>query len=633
VEIVGFEPRRSDLARGILIARSTRPLDAATQKALWDALSAAGITEQADEDSDEDPDRQWHAAPWLPPAPDQIEGHRRSLEEVGAKFEVEAVWFVKVETGVDGVAWLEIAASEPREETADEPEPGASAEPSELVDAIFEEQAREVIYTAPDAPVAEVLEDDEDDDEDEELEEDSDVFEVEETPLESHWRNGVPPFEHSVAFPIERYPEIIDDYDWESFGVALKMAGEGMPGEESVVNAFFALWLSVYQDERAEDFEPFQRADVIHDRRHRSALMWVERFTVPATASDQVHFLLWLLARMHEIIPIAWARFDGVDEAVKSQATGEPPFVLAGNPFSDRFRRQGEEAALAWAVGQTTWSRRELAGMLVEVALEHDPDDPKTAAVAERLLRRAMSFDPRSDAAGYLAIVLIRQRRNTEAVALAGTAHSRDVRLLVVGETAEHAPDALGPALDLLDEETLAETPPEELADLAASIARHAPAHLAALLARLPDDVALVPHLYNASFSVERPQGLAILRRVLSLPEPPREAGEARTAMVMAWNNACIHAHALGDYKLAVELADGGQGFAPENPYIYHSAACAYAAVGQIDRALEQVSRAIEHEYEHTEKMETDVDLSPLHSDPRFPALFNEWRTRRADLN
>ena len=29
----------------------------------------------------------------------------------------------------------------------------------------------------------------------------------------------------------------------------------------------------------------------------------------------------------------------------------------------------------------------------------------------------------------------------------------------------------------------------------------------------------------------------------------------------------------------------------------------------------------------------TDVDLSPLHSDPRFPALFNEWRTRRADLN
>ena len=627
MEIVGFEPRRTDLARGILIARSTRPLDAAAQKALWDALSAAGVTEAADEDADDDPDRQWHAAPWLPPAPEQIEGHRKSLEEIGVRYELDAVWFIKVETGIDGVAWLELAATEPHEEEPDEAE--ASDEPAEIVDGVFDEGAREVLYAAPDAPAVE--EADESDIDEPETEEEE-VY-LEDAPMESHWRNGVPPFEHSVAFPIEEYPEIIEDYDWESFGVALKMSGDALLGEESIVNAFFALWLSVYQDERAEEFEPFQRADVIHDRRHRSALMWVERFAVPASASDQVHFLLWLLARLHEIIPIAWARFTSVDEAVKGQATGEPAFVLAGNPFEDRFRRQGEEAALAWAVGQTSWSRRELAGMLVEVALEHDPDDPKTAAVAERLLRRAMSFEPHSDAAGYLAIVLIRQRRLPESVALAGTAHSRDVRLLVVGETAEHAPDALAPALELLDPETLRETPPEELADLTSTVARHAPAQLPALLALLPDEVSLVPHLYNASFSVERPQGLAILRRVLSLPVPAKDAGEARTAMVMAWNNACIHAHALGDYRLAVELADGGQRYAPENPYIYHSAACAYAAVGQIDRALEQVSRAIEHEYEHTEKMETDADLSPLHSDPRFPALFNEWRTRRADLN
>jgi len=627
VEILGFEPRRSDLARGILIARSTRPLDAATQKALWDQLSTAGITENADEDSADEPDRQWHAAPWLPPEASQIDGHRAALEATAAKFDLDGIWFVKVETGIDGVAWLEIAASEPHaEEEAPEEE---SEEPPALVDAIFDEGSREVLYSAPDAPAVEESDEDEDEDEDDE----DAVYEIEEQPLESHWRNGVPPFEHTVAFPIERYPEIIDDYDWESFGVALKLAGDALPGEESVVNAFFALWLSVYQDERAEEFEPFQRADAIHDRRHRSCLMWVERFAVPATASDQVHFLLWLLARLHEIIPIVWARFDAVDEAVKAQATGEPPFVLAGNPFSERFRRQGEEPALAWAVGQTLWSRREIAGMLVEVALEHDPDDPATAAVADRLLRRAMSFEPKSDAAGYLAIVLIRQRRLAEANALALAAHSRDVRLLVVGETAEHAPGDLGPALELLDAETMDETPPEELADLAATVARHAPAHLSQLLARLPDDVALVPHLYNSSFSVERPQALAILRRVLLLPEPPKGAGEARTALVMAWNNACIHAHALGDYKLAVELADGGQRFAPENPYIYHSAACAYAAIGQIDRALEQVSRAIEHEYEHTEKMETDIDLAPLHSDPRFPALFNEWRTRRADLN
>jgi tetratricopeptide (TPR) repeat protein len=364
--------------------------------------------------------------------------------------------------------------------------------------------------------------------------------------------------------------------------------------------------------------------------------MWVERFNVPATASDQVHFLLWVVARLHDILPLAWARFDTVDDSVKAAAAGdydESPFVLAGNPFADRFQRQGEEAALTWAVSQSLWSKRELAGMLVEVALENDPDNADTAVIAERLLRRALSFEPKSEAAGYLCIVLVRQQRVAEAVAVAKNAVSHDVRLLVIGEVAEHAGDELGPVLDLLDAETLRLTAPEELAELTSSVARHASAHLPAMLAKLPNDVGLVPHLYNASFAVDRPLALAILRRVLTLPEPPRDAGEARTALVMAWNNACIHAHALGDYKLAVELANGGQPYGPENPYIYHSAACAYAAIGEIERALAQVRLAIEHEYEHTEKMETDADLLPLQGDPRFPALFNEWRTRRADLN
>ncbi|HUS30012.1 MAG TPA: hypothetical protein VMZ53_16010 [Kofleriaceae bacterium] len=639
MEILGLEARRSDLARGILIARSTRLLDAAEQKALWDALAAAGVTEQADEDTEDEPSRQWHAAPWLPPDLAQVDPQRVAIEATAMPFAIDCVWLVKIETSIDGVAWLEMTAAEaPTEEEDDSGEPGGAE--GEEAGGVLDEN-REVIYAAPDAPDA--PEDDEADKEDDEPDdEEESIEELDVVALESHWRNGAPPMEHSVPFPIERYPEIIDDYDWESFGIAFKLSGTAAAGEESVVNAFFALWLSVYQDERAEEgtgpqsYEPFQRADVIHDRKHRSALMWVERFSVPATASDQVHFLLWVMARLHDVLPLAWARFDTVDDSVKAAAAGdydEIPFVLAGNPFADRFQRQGEEAALAWAVSQSLWSKRELAGMLVEVALEHDPDNTETATIAERLLRRALSFEPKSEAAGYLCIVLVRQNRIAEAITIATNAASRDVRLLVIGEVAEHAGDELPPALDLLDAETLSETSPEELAELTASVARHASQHLAVLLRKLPNDVALVPHLYNASFSVDRPLALAILRRVLTLPEPPRETGEARTALVMAWNNACIHAHALGDYKLAVELADGGQPFGPENPYIYHSAACAYAAVGEIERALAQVRLAIEHEYEHTEKMETDADLSPLHADPRFPALFNEWRERRADLN
>jgi tetratricopeptide (TPR) repeat protein len=643
VEIVGLEPRRSDLARGIVIARSRRSLDAAAQRALWESLGAAGITEPSEAGTDDDDDgraRQWLAAPWLPPAAGEVDDQRAALEGAAAAYDLEVIWCVKVETGIDGVAWLELAASEPRDDSGDDDPPSsASAD-----DGAEPEPEAEVLYAAPDAPIATpAMPGGSDDDDDEELEDD-DVLEAEldiaaDVTLESHWRNGVPPLEHSVPFPLERYPEIIDDYDWESFGIALKVAGPVLSGEESVINAFFALWLSVYQDERVDEFEPFQRADVVHDRKHRSALMWVERFTVPATAPDQVHFLLWIVARINEILPVTWARFDSVDDAVKSRAAGggnhggEDPFILAGNPLADRFRRHGEEAALAWAVGQSVWSRRELAGMLIEVALEHDPDDPATAVIAERLLRRALAFDAGSDASGYLAIVLVRQHRLTEAITLARNAASRDVRLLVVGETAEHMPGSLDAALELLDPETLARTEAEELCDLVGAVARHAPAYLASLLTRLPDERTLVPHLYNTSFSVERPQALAILRKVLSLPPPARDAGEARTAYVMAWNNACIHAHALADYALAVELARGGQPYGPENPYIYHSAACAYAATGQIDLALEQVARAIEHEYEHAEKMETDPDLGNLQRDPRFSQLFVEWRTRRADLN
>jgi tetratricopeptide (TPR) repeat protein len=657
VEIVGLEPRRSDLARGIVIARSARPLDGAAQRALWDALGAAGVTEPSEAGTDEEDGRprQWLAAPWLPPAkeePGELDRQRQAFEQAGVRWGIEAIWCVKVETGIDGVAWLELAAAEARS-PAEPAEPAGS--PAEMVDAVFEQEA-EVLYSAPDAPASAAPgepaagaeagggedEDDEDDDE---------AGAGEAVALESRWRNGPPPLERTVDFPIERYPEIIDDYEWESFGIAVKLSGPALLGEESVVNAFFALWLSVYQDERVEEFEPFQRADVVHDRTHRSALMWVERFAVPATPADQVHFLLWIVARINDVLPVTWARFDDVDDAVKSRALGrgeprsgeggdggggprpEEPFILAGNPYADRFRRQGEEAALAWAVGQSVWSRRELAGMLIEVALAHNPDEATTGAVAERLLRRALVFDPSSDATGYLAIVLVRQHRVAEAIGLARGAPSRDVRLLVVGEIAEHASLQLDDALDLLDEAALAGTDPEEVCELVGSVASHAPGHLGALLARLPTDGALVPYLYNTSFSVERPQALAILRKVLSLPPPGRDSGEARTALVMAWNNACIHAHALGEYRLAVELADGGQPYGPENPYIFHSAACAYAAVGEIDRALDQVARAIEHEYEHAEKMETDNDLAPLQKDPRFSALFRDWRTRRADLN
>nr|MBA3503635.1 hypothetical protein [Deltaproteobacteria bacterium] len=250
MELSGLEPRRSDLARGIIIARSAEPLDAQTQRAIWDALTAAGVTEKETEDAgdedDDDPDpaRQWIAGPWLPPSLTEIDGQKLALEAVAARYGLEAIHLIKVETGIDGVAWMEMTTATREDDEEAEPEPGVE---QELVDAIFDEPA-EVLYAAPDAPAttSEATTEGPDDDEDEDDSDDELVTEIE---IDSHWRNGPPPLEHSVSFPIERYPEILEDYDWERFGVALKLAGSPLPGEESIINAFFALWLSVYQDE------------------------------------------------------------------------------------------------------------------------------------------------------------------------------------------------------------------------------------------------------------------------------------------------------------------------------------------------------------------------------------------------
>ncbi len=701
MDIFGLEARQSDLARGIVIVRCRDALSRAEQRELWHLLASAGITEDDSEETaadDDEPPLRLLTAPWLPPLGEEIAQQRAGLERANDRHAVEAVWFIKVETGIDGEAWQELRAThlaEQREVAAEEAAISAAPE-------------AEVLYTAPDAKLANLtlwptpelgalsqlssldaldessldpddleslrrqiggtgvggpagignvagigsslisVDGDEDDDSDlgdddefedgymdDDLPDPGDPDSVMELLIaESHWRNGGPPTERSVPFPVESYPEVLDEYDWREFGIVLKLGGTPLAGEDSVINAFFALWLSAYQDERIEAFEPFARADVAHDRPHRSALLWVERFMVPATPADQVHFLLWIIHRLHEIVPVAWSRFDIQEESskIRRDESGDVELILAGNPLAERVRRYGEDEALSWAVAQSGWSRPELAAMLVEVALDHDPDIAESAAHAERLLRRALTFDKASDAPTFLVAVLVRHGRTVEALPFAAAGRA-PLRLFLTREVAEHAEDKLGLVLPLLDAATMDGSEDEELAELAHAVAIYAPVHLAAFLETTPKRVSLLPHLYNASFNIDREQALTLLRRVLLLPEPEKTSLEARSAMVMAWNNACIHAHALGEYELARQLADGGMPFASENPHIFHSAACAYAAIGDLPRALTSVRSAIAHDYEHIEKMETDPDLSPLHPDPAFAAIFAEWRHQRADLN
>jgi tetratricopeptide (TPR) repeat protein len=168
----------------------------------------------------------------------------------------------------------------------------------------------------------------------------------------------------------------------------------------------------------------------------------------------------------------------------------------------------------------------------------------------------------------------------------------------------------------------------ELYSDLGEAILEHAPDRLARLAPLLPRDVNLMSELAWKAIQAGQPaQATSIYERLLELPVPV--AGDERTNYLRALNNACVQAHAGRAYDLAARIADRAQPVAHENPYIYHSAACAYAAVGDYAKAFEQVKLAVRHEYDHLHKVESDRDLGPILEWPEFKALFDDWRARQ----
>jgi tetratricopeptide (TPR) repeat protein len=181
---------------------------------------------------------------------------------------------------------------------------------------------------------------------------------------------------------------------------------------------------------------------------------------------------------------------------------------------------------------------------------------------------------------------------------------------------------------DLLRSNGYDEVSTELMSDFGEAILAHAPDRLDRLAPLLPEDVNLLSELAWKAIQAEHPaQATAIYERLLELPIPGR--GDERANYLCALNNACVQAHAGKAYDLAARIADRAQPVANEYPYIYHSAACAYAAVGDYAKAFEQVKLAVAHEYDHLHKVEVDRDLGPILDWPEFKALFEDWRARQ----
>jgi tetratricopeptide (TPR) repeat protein len=198
------------------------------------------------------------------------------------------------------------------------------------------------------------------------------------------------------------------------------------------------------------------------------------------------------------------------------------------------------------------------------------------------------------------------------------------VRATVAVRMADHVRFGEAVELALVDHGAL---DTDLFAELGEAVLAHAPARLGRLVPLLPEDIDLLGVLaYKAIRAGQHDHAIALYDRLLALPIP--EAGHERGTYLRALNNACVQAHAAQAFDAAVRIANRAQPVAHENPYIYHAAACAYAAVGDYAKAFEQVKLAVEHDYDHLVKVETDRDLGQLLDWPEFKALFRDWHAR-----
>ncbi len=114
------------------------------------------------------------------------------------------------------------------------------------------------------------------------------------------------------------------------------------------------------------------------------------------------------------------------------------------------------------------------------------------------------------------------------------------------------------------------------------------------------------------------------LRAIISLPVPKDKRSLDRADYLVAVNNAIIFLCTQGKWKEAAELSDEFIDYVEDNIYIAHSAACAFAHIGERNKALDMVELTVKHDYKHLDLLEFDEDLASIKDDPRFVKAFEK---------
>ena len=88
-------------------------------------------------------------------------------------------------------------------------------------------------------------------------------------------------------------------------------------------------------------------------------------------------------------------------------------------------------------------------------------------------------------------------------------------------------------------------------------------------------------------------------------------------ALYFGAQNLCL----VGENEKGMELAERALGQDQDEPVVLYNVACFYALQGDVDRAIELLTTAVENGWGDREWLETDSDLDTLRKDSRFKAL------------
>jgi len=121
---------------------------------------------------------------------------------------------------------------------------------------------------------------------------------------------------------------------------------------------------------------------------------------------------------------------------------------------------------------------------------------------------------------------------------------------------------------------------------------------------------------HDEAREANRLAGIAIERRLQQRPDDVR-------ALLLG----AVQAALAGDAGRAKLLGDRAMAARPDDFSTAYNVACAHAILGEHDRALEMLDRAIRHGRGNLGWIEHDTDFAALHGDPRFEAILGRLRT------